>query len=229
MVLAKSAKYYQNDEILRESFYQHQHQRQMQGRLVLFTTTWANLYKGLETVLDCANLLDKNNVDYEWRIAGLNADDETVRIAAKSTKRKISGNITFLGMLNENALVQALLLADIYVAPSHIENSPNSLCEAQILGLPCIATHAGGTSSLMEDSKEGILIQDGDPFAMAGAIMELAENYEKATEMSENARKKALIRHDPQIISNGLIDIYNSILETGVIESRDREISHFNY
>jgi glycosyltransferase involved in cell wall biosynthesis len=216
-VLAKSAQYYQNDEILRSSFYKFKHHSKLSGRLVLFTTTWTNLYKGLETVFDCANLLDENSVDYEWRIAGLNADDEIVRIAARSTKRSISGNIKFLGMLNEQALVQALLLANIYVAPSHIENSPNSLCEAQILGLPCIATCAGGTSSLLEDHNEGILIQDGDPFAMAGAVMELNENYPRAVMMGENGRERALTRHDPERITGALLEIYDSILASASI------------
>lgn len=41
--------------------------------------------------------------------------------------------------------------------PSHIENSPNNLCEAMILGMPCIATDAGGTSTLLSNMKDGLL------------------------------------------------------------------------
>ena len=78
----------------------------------------------------------------------------------------------------------------IYIAISHIENSPNSLCEALILGAPCIATNAGGTSSLIEDGNNGILIQDGDAYSMAGAIIELTENYNIAIDYGNSARKK---------------------------------------
>ena len=218
-VLAPAANYYHNDEILRDAFYQHQYDYSEQGRLILFTTTWVNVYKGLETVFDCANLLDANNLDYEWHIAGLISADEVVRIAAKNNKKKISKNIKFLGMLNQDSLAAALLKSSIYVIASHIENSPNSLCEAQILGLPCTATNAGGTSSLLEDGKEGILIQDGDPYAMAGAIMELRDDREKAVRYGKNARKKALARHDQQKITSDLLKIYETVLgETAIHE-----------
>lgn len=212
-ILAPSAKYYHNDEILRDAFYKYEHEYNKPTRLIIFTTTWLNIYKGLETVLDCANLLDKNNLDYEWRVAGLKPSDEVVKIAAKSTKKPISKNIKFMGMLNQEALAQELLKSSIYVIASHIENSPNSLCEAQLLGLPCIATNAGGTNTLLEDGKDGILIQDGDPYAMAGAILEMNENYDQAIIYGKNARKKAHIRHDQQKITDDLLKIYSEILE----------------
>ncbi|MGN6395813.1 MAG: glycosyltransferase family 4 protein [Mucilaginibacter sp.] len=212
-ILAPEAKYYHNDEILRDAFYKNECEYRKTHRLIIFTTTWLNIYKGFETVLDCANLLDANNLDYEWQIAGLTPNDEVVRIAAKNTKRPISKNIKFMGMLNQESLAQAMLKAGIYVMASHIENSPNSLCEAQMLGLPCIATNAGGTSSLLEDGKEGILIQDGDPFAMAGAILEMNENYDQAITYGKNARQKARLRHDQEKITDDLLKIYNAVLK----------------
>ena len=42
----------------------------------------------------------------------------------------------------------------------------------------------------MKDNEDGILIQDGDPYVMAGAIIELMNNYEKAIFYGQNARKK---------------------------------------
>ena len=77
--------------------------------------------------------------------------------------------------------------------------------------MPCITTNAGGTSSLIEDNKEGIVIQDGDPFVMAGAIVEMINNYKKAIAYGENARKTALERHDAQKITQDLLNIYNSL------------------
>ena len=210
-VLAPSAAYYHNDEILRASFYNNKWSYQPAEKLKLFTTTWGNVYKGLETLLDCASLLDNINVNYEWQVAGINLNDEIVKIAARGGKKRVSKNIKFLGMLNEPKLTDALLQAHIFIGTSHIENSPNSLCEAQILGLPCIATYAGGTNSLMEDNKEGILIQDGDPYAMAGAIIELKNDFNRAIVLGENGRNRALLRHNQQTITNDLLRIYDMI------------------
>ncbi len=212
LALAPSANYYHNDEILRDSFYQYEWNDKPIGKLALFTTNGPDIFKGIETLLECAHLLDVNKIEYEWNIAGLKKDDEIVNIAARSIRRPISNNIKFLGSLDEQALVQALSKTHIYIATSHIENSPNSLCEAQILGVPCIATHAGGTNSLLEDDKDGVLIQDGDPYSMAGAIMELKDNYDKAILFGKNSRRKALLRHDPGKITTDLLNIYKSIL-----------------
>ncbi len=221
-ILAPQANYYHNDEILRSGFYVNEWHYKPAAKLQLFTTIWGNVYKGLETLLDCANLLDKVNIDYEWHVAGIKLSDEVVRIASKGGKNTISKNINFLGMINEASLINGLLQSHIYIGTSHIENSPNSVCEALILGVPCIATNAGGTASLMEDDREGILIQDGDPYAMAGAIIELKDNYTKAIEFGKQARKRALVRHDQGKITNDLLSIYNSVLQNQDVSAQTK-------
>jgi glycosyltransferase involved in cell wall biosynthesis len=213
-VLAPTAFYYHNDEILRYGFYQHRWSPPQNSKMVLFTTNGPDIYKGIETLLQCASLLDAIDISYEWRVAGLSKTEEIVTIAAKVIRKPVSMNIKFLGTMSEDNLITQLLQANIYVATSHIENSPNSLCEAQILGIPCIATNAGGTSSLIEDGKEGIVIQDGDPFVMAGAIIEMAKDDKKAITYGKNARKTALERHDPQKITQDLLNIYVNIYDS---------------
>jgi glycosyltransferase involved in cell wall biosynthesis len=82
-----------------------------------------------------------------------------------------------------------------------------------LLGMPCIATFAGGTGSMLKDGEEGIMIQDGDPWALAGSILELYRDPVKAQKYGQNARQRALIRHDKETITNGLIDIYQKVLD----------------
>jgi len=96
---------------------------------------------------------------------------------------------------------------------SHIENSPNNLCEAMILGMPCVATFAGGTSSMLKDGEEGILIQDGDPWAMAGSILEMRGSSEAAVSMGIKARLSALKRHCKDDIVSQLLDTYQIVIK----------------
>jgi len=212
-ILSPKARYFHNDEILRDLFYEKKwSNRHASGSAwKLFTTTGDSIYKGIETVIVAASLLDANGVTYEWQVAGLQANDELVTMACKSCGVTLSPNLKFLHTVGEDVLVEKLLASHIYVACSHIENSPNSLCEALILGVPCIATAAGGTVSMLTDNVDGILIQDGDPYAMAGAVLELMENYDKAIEYGNNARQKALKRHDKSVIVNDLLTIYNTV------------------
>ena len=92
-----------------------------------------------------------------------------------------------------------MLNANLYVHPSHIENSSNSICEAMLLGMPIIATYAGGTPSILGDKNEGLLVQDGDPYALAKSL-------------GSKARVKSFIRNDKEKIVKDVINIYASIL-----------------
>jgi glycosyltransferase involved in cell wall biosynthesis len=78
--------------------------------------------------------------------------------------------------------------------------------------MPCVAANTGGTPSILADGKEGLLIQPGEPWAMAGAIMETSSNYQRALEMADKAREKALFRHDPKRVVEQVLKAYKTLL-----------------
>lgn len=222
-ILAPESTYFHNDEILRDQFYCAEWNPSERRKIILHTTNSNNFYKGFETICSCLHELNNLRVEVEWRIAGISNNDLIVKIVKKLLKdRYPANNLKLLGRLTADKLIEKLLEADIYVMPSHIENSPNNLCEAMMLGMPCIATFAGGTGSLMEDGKEGLLVQDGDPWSMAGAVLELKDNYEKAIIMGKKARYRALKRHDKCRIVSELIQIYNGILVSSSLPQREK-------
>lgn len=213
--LAPERHYFHNDEILRDNFYHAEWSPRDRKKIILHTTNGNTFYKGFETICLTLHELNKLGIDCEWRVVGINYNDLIVKVVKKKTKNKFpQKNLKLLGRLTENELIEKLLEADIYVMPSHIENSPNTLCEAMILGMPCIATFAGGTGSLLKDGHEGILIQDGDPWAMAGAVLELKEDCDRAVLLGKNARKKALQRHNKNRIVSELLDIYENVINS---------------
>ena len=75
------------------------------------------------------------------------------------------------------------------------------------------STFVGGAGSLLTDKVEGILIQDGDPWSMAGAILELHRNPVWAKQLGTNARTRALERHNKEKIVSDLIEIYSSVID----------------
>lgn len=211
-VLSPASTYFHNDEVLKDDFYAGCWENKMDDTLHLFTTTGSNIYKGIETLIHCADLLDACNIKFRWKVAGVSATDEIVSIVRKKMKKNISPNIQFMGKVFDDELKRSILGCHLYVSISHIENSPNSLCEALILGAPCIATHAGGIPTFIKNRDTGILIQDGDPYSMAGAIMELKDDDAFAARLGRNARKEALARHDKNKIAQDLLHIYEAIL-----------------
>jgi glycosyltransferase involved in cell wall biosynthesis len=212
-VLAPESKYFHGDEVLRNAFYTNQWKSNFTEKLIIHTTNGNSPYKGFETICQSLSLLVNKGLDIEWRVAGIKEKDLIVKVVKnKFGKAFPKKGLRLLGNLDEKALVNKLLEANIYIMPSHIENSPNNLCEAMMIGMPCIATFAGGTGSLLEDGKEGILIQDGDPWAMAGAIIQLMNDPTKAVEMGRKAKERALTRHDRDGISKQYLKVYSEII-----------------
>lgn len=213
-ILSPKSKYFYVGEIMRESFYTKLSSPSNTYGKLIFTTSGNTAYKGFETLCHSLKLLlNQGFNDVVWQVAGVNENDAIVEVV----KRKLgndfpASNLVLLGRLSESELLKHLLRAHIYVMPSHIDNSPNSLCEAMLLGTSCIATNVGGTASLIENDSDGILIQDGDPWHLAGAVKELLGDPELRSRIGINARKKAMERHSPAAVCKQLIDTYISIL-----------------
>ena len=124
----------------------------------------------------------------------------------------MSSYISFLGPLNEEKMVESYLKSNIFICPSSIENSPNSLGEAQILGVPCIASYVGGVPDMIEDNKTGMLYRFEDYKILAAKIREIfLMKKNKLKELSNNEAEIARKRHDLDVNTRRLIEIYNAI------------------
>jgi len=217
-VLSPASTYFHCEELLRNNFYHVQRWRKPKhDKIRLVSTISTMAYKGLETILETALLLKNNlTIEFEWIIAGITGKEEIVSIIEKSSNLKFNDQkIIFKGSLNAEKLIGELLQANIYIHPSHIENSPNSVCEAMLMGVPVIATYAGGTPTIVENGVEGLLVQDGDPYSLAGTIFELVQDEDLLLLLAENAYKKAVVRHDKKLVRERMSDIYQMINEKG--------------
>lgn len=214
-VLSPSSKYYHCEELLRKEFYEVKRwQKPTRDKIKIVTTISSMSYKGLETILETSNLIKENHLfEYEWIIAGIKGTEEIVNTIEKTYKLKFADqNIFFKGSLNAEKLIAELNQAHVYVHPSHIENSPNSVCEAMLMGMPVIATYAGGTPTIVADGIEGILVQDGDPYSLAGAIAELIQDEDLMVSLGQNAFAKASVRHNEKQVSESVVAIYKDII-----------------
>lgn len=207
-------RYYGVGEIMRPEFYGPKWTKEgFSSPFIITSTISSGIYKGIESVFQTAFVLKTAGFDFQWIIIGSESNDAIVQLSQKKVKATAEHlGINLLGRKNAQEIVQLLGDADLYVQVSHIENSPNSLCEAMLLGIPIVATFAGGTASMLENNVEGRLLQDGEPYSLAGMIMEMAGDYDKAKTFGQNARAKALLRHNPEFVCNQLLTAYHSIL-----------------
>jgi glycosyltransferase involved in cell wall biosynthesis len=210
---ASHAKYFSLNEMMKDVFYESQVWKKNDNKKYVIYTTISNVtYKGLDLILKTSKLLTEyNNIDFEWQIAGINKDSELVYFFEKILNINSSDvNIKYNGIVPDGKLVEHLLRADVFVHPSYIDNSPNSICEAQLVGIPVIACNVGGVSDFITHGKTGVLIPANAPFELASIIKkDMKTPYLKS--YTQEARNVALQRHNKQDIVDQLIDIYHFI------------------
>lgn len=207
-VLSSKSEYFHCDEILRTSFYNLK-EKKFDHDNRLLTTISSPIYKGTDLILKSAKILKELGVSFEWRVVGIKG----AKVMEKHFGIKFSDvNVKFLGVLNEEQLLKELSHTTVYVHPSYIDNSPNSLCEAQLQALPVVATNVGGVSSLVEHDVNGYLVPANDPYQAAFYIKKLFEDSDLRSSMSKKAREIGLKRHDPEKIANRVMDIYMTIV-----------------
>jgi glycosyltransferase involved in cell wall biosynthesis len=88
--------------------------------------------------------------------------------------------------------VPALLPAlDAFVFPSLNEGMGRALVEAMAAGLPVVASRAGGIPEVLEDGRAGLLVDPGDPGALARGIEAVLTDAELAKRLARAARARA--------------------------------------
>lgn len=205
------ARYYHCDEMLRDAFYQLNIKRIIPEKPVFVTTISSQLYKGFDVVLKTAKLLKEVlRVDFEWKIYG---DISPLFIEKKLKINHEDVNIKLMGVASAEEIKDALLTSTAYVHTSYIDNSPNSLCEASLLGVTSISTNVGGISSLIEDGKTGFLVPANDPYQMAYLMKYIIDHKERNLEIGSVAYKVAMERHDRKKILERVVEIYNDVIE----------------
>ncbi len=212
--VAPDARYYHLDEVLRWPFYENAGKwkgARKSARPVIISTISEAPYKGADVVLRAARKLKDSGVDFEWNVYGnVNAHffEEFTGILAEDV------NVRFAGVIGSGDLADALRSASVYVHPSYIENSPNSLCEAQMIGVPSVAIGVGGVPSLIENGYDGIIVPAGDFNAVADSISKVLGDRKLASALSSAAVETATERHDRSKIAKGLMEIYEKLLNT---------------
>ena len=212
--------YYKANETLRSDFYNHVWNIKEMSKYTIFTSQASYPIKGLHFLLEAVAILKEKYQNVKLYVAGENITNRGIKLSGYGKyiqklikKYGLENNIEFTGILNSNQIVQRVLDTNVFVLPSAIENSSNSLGEAMLLGVPCVASNNGGTMDILEHKKEGFLYPYTEPAMLAEYIARYFENDDLCLKYGENARKKALETHDRTKNVEELIKIYKGVLE----------------
>jgi glycosyltransferase involved in cell wall biosynthesis len=219
-------KYFSCNEVLRENFYSAK-KWTLAGKLnySIFVSQAGYPIKGLHQVLKAMALVKDLYPDVRLRVAGIDITASGTRPARWSlsgygmyisnliNNLGLSGLVTFTGPLDDIKMTQEYLKAHIFICPSSIENSPNSIGEAQIIGTPCIASFVGGIPDMISHEKTGLLYPFEEYSMLASQIIRIFNNNELAQSLSSAEIVEAETRHNRVMIRDKMICIYNKIIE----------------
>jgi len=241
LTINPKAKYHVLNETMRDSFYDGRWTKEGANTHTIFMSQGDYPLKGFHFMLSAMPIILEKYPDAHLYVAGnslIGAIDRSyvssfedgdnkvkagrvplfIKISAYGrylklliAKNKLKERVTMLGPLSEKQMKEQFLKASVYVCPSVVENSPNSVCEAMLLGTPVVASRVCGIPSIIDDGKEGVLFEKGDEKELANAIMQVWEEKVITDIYSENARKRAEKVHDKNLNFARLLQIYHAI------------------
>lgn len=127
-------------------------------------------------------------------------------------KLDILDSIEYVGKKSAEGMAELYSKVHVAVIPSAIENAPNSLAEAMIMGTPCIATYVGGNMDMMQHGKEGFLYCYNEPNMLAEYVSQIFESDELASAFSHQAIIRATNDHSQGGLTKLLLGIYQDVI-----------------
>ena len=119
--------------------------------------------------------------------------------------------VRLLGGMPQPDLVQHYQAADLLVNPSFSESFGMSLIEAMSCETPVIATRVGGMVEVTGNGEFGLLIEPGDPAALAAAIRELLTDEPRRRELGKKGRARVLSTFTWPQIAQSLLRLYRGL------------------
>jgi glycosyltransferase involved in cell wall biosynthesis len=106
----------------------------------------------------------------------------------------VAGRVHFTGQLERPAAADYLAGADVFALPivsnQGVDGLPNALLEAMAAGRPIVASRVAGVPDVIGDEREGLLVPDRHPAALAAAIGRLLADPELGRRLGFNARRR---------------------------------------
>ena len=225
-VLRPDVRYRFCEEILRPEFYAPGPSWNLDAceRHTLFLSQAGYPVKGFHLFLPALQILKAWYPDIRVTIGGGNPmqpDAEGRRspygayLYELAQRLDVLDRLTFTGPLTAEEMRTQYVRAHVFVSASTIENSPNSVAEAMILGTPVVASLVGGLQTLITQGENGLLYQADAPYMLASYVHEVFEDDTLATRMSARARETMRERHDPARIAAQALAIYEEASREG--------------
>jgi glycosyltransferase involved in cell wall biosynthesis len=137
------------------------------------------------------------------RLTVIGDGPERPALEAMAHALAVADRVRFLGQLPREQALTAMARADVFVLNSTYEGLPHVVLEAMRVGVPVVATAAGGTPEAVRDGVTGLLVPPGDPGALAAALGRIIGEPDLGRRLAGAARADADSRFAPSSMLEG--------------------------
>lgn len=219
------ATYYHGEELLRPPFYTTRWDIRTCEKHRVFISSSAYALKGFHLLIKAAGILKYKYPDMKI-VAPLSSirantskcsdliisEDYDNYLKKEISRYGLQKNVILRKNLNAEEMAGEYKKAHLFVLPSFLENSPNSLGEAMMIGTPSIVAPVGGVLSIVKDESSTLYFPSGDYVMMAYQIDRMLSDDRLAINISKNARLIAEERHNAENITDQYMKIYRDII-----------------
>ncbi len=178
--------------------------KQVNGKTILFVGR-LHPVKGVQYLIEAMAITHQEMPDVKLIIVGEGIEREKLEGLTKQLDLK--GCIQFVGRVPQEKIPLFMQQADIFVLPSLAEGFPNVLLEAMACGLPIVATRVGGIPEIIEDGRNGFLVNPKKPDEIADKLLFISRNKSITWKISKNNKEKVKKYNWDNTVSN-LEEIY---------------------
>lgn len=174
-------------------------------KIVLFTGRLI-ASKGIKLILRLIK-----DIDAHFVIAG--SGDQKILLKQIKEHNIPKSKFTFLGYVPNSKLPSLYKLSTIFILPSFTENFPISLLEANAMKCPCISTKVGAVDEIIENNRNGFLIEPGDYDSLKEKTHLLLNNKKLRKKFAKNGHNKVIKNFTSKQMAKKTYKIYKELIE----------------
>jgi glycosyltransferase involved in cell wall biosynthesis len=175
--------------------------------LVVGTVGVLRPQKALDVLIQAAAILRAEFP--RLRVLMVGAGPEYEALEKLIVELDLSSTVSLLGFRTD--VPELLPIFDVAASSSDFEGSPLAVLEYMEAALPVVSTSVGGIPDLVEDGVTGLLVDRGNPEALANAIAELLRDPERRVQMGRIGRERRRSEFDIDVTVERIEQLYEDL------------------
>jgi glycosyltransferase involved in cell wall biosynthesis len=168
---------------------------------------------GIDYLIRAFKIVKENNSDLSLKLMIVGEGEDKIKLVNLCENLNISGDVIFVGKVNNDLVPNYINMMDIYVALSISESFGVAIVEASACEKPVVVSNVGGLPEVVDNIKTGFVVKSKNPEEAANAIEKLILSEELRLKMGISGREKVKSLYNWDENVSLVFSIYKGVLK----------------